>query len=273
METKQELIDEQPRVIDHEITIQKPQGLATQNISPVMELAGKLANGKITAEQMEKMLDVHIKWEKNEAEKAYHSAMAKFHEDVPSIIKTKEGHNSKYAGLSDIVAAVAPKLSAQGLSHTWVTKTVETGIMVDCKITHEMGHSESTSMTAGPDGSGNKNAIQAIGSTVTYLQRYTLKAALGIAEGDQDDDGAASQPPPKPLVIPEPNENETEVIRLVCLGMPHRDGMVPSPDKIGRLFYVSGGNNEYPSNPSTVGDICEWFVKGFQDSQMYDEVK
>jgi hypothetical protein len=31
-----------------------------------------------------------------------------------------------------------------------------------------------------------------MGSTVTYLERYTLLAATGIATKDQDDDGAAS---------------------------------------------------------------------------------
>ena len=42
-------------------------------------------------------------------------------------------------------------------------------------------------MSAGRDDSGNKNSIQAVGSTTTYLQRYTLKAALGLAASDDDD--------------------------------------------------------------------------------------
>src|SRR5690606_5500273 len=37
------------------------------------------------------------------------------------------------------------------------------------------------------DSSGSKNAIQAIGSTLTYLQRYTLIQALGLAASDDDD--------------------------------------------------------------------------------------
>jgi hypothetical protein len=47
------------------------------------------------------------------------------------------------------------------------------------------------------DATGNKNPVQQIGSTVTYLQRYTLLAATGLATSDSDDDGrggaAASQ--------------------------------------------------------------------------------
>ena len=38
------------------------------------------------------------------------------------------------------------------------------------------------------DNSGGKNSIQGIGSSITYLQRYTLKLALGLAAG-RDDDG------------------------------------------------------------------------------------
>ncbi len=51
-------------------------------------------------------------------------------------------------------------------------------------------------MSASPDTSGSKNSIQAIGSTVSYLQRYTLFAILGLASTDQDNDGGA---PTKPL--------------------------------------------------------------------------
>lgn len=52
-----------------------------------------------------------------------------------------------------------------------------------------MGHSEETSLTASPDISGTKNAIQAIGSTISYLQRYTILALTGLATGDMDTDG------------------------------------------------------------------------------------
>lgn len=50
-----------------------------------------------------------------------------------------------------------------------------------------MGHSEETSLEAPEDHSGNKNNIQAIGSAATYLQRYTLKLALGLASAHDDD--------------------------------------------------------------------------------------
>jgi ERF superfamily len=60
---------------------------------------------------------------------------------------------------------------------------------VTCILTHQMGHSEETTLAGAPDNSGSKNSIQAIGSTVTYLERYTLLAATGLAAANGDNDG------------------------------------------------------------------------------------
>ena len=55
-----------------------------------------------------------------------------------------------------------------------------------------MGHSESVTLDAFKEDSGTKNNIQAMGSSITYLERYTLFAATGLASEEQDDDGAGS---------------------------------------------------------------------------------
>lgn len=81
-----------------------------------------------------------------------------------------------------------------GLIADWRTKNEPGSISVTCIVTHEMGHSESTSLSGPPDSSGKKNSIQEIGSTVSYLERYTLFAITGLAATDQDDDGEGSGP-------------------------------------------------------------------------------
>ena len=60
-----------------------------------------------------------------------------------------------------------------------------------CILAHKDGHSEETTLTAPPDTSGSKNAIQSTGSSVTYLKRYTLEAVTGIVTSDDDNDGGA----------------------------------------------------------------------------------
>ncbi len=62
-------------------------------------------------------------------------------------------------------------------------------IAVTTRISHIQGHFEETTLSAPSDTSGSKNAIQAIGSTISYLQRYGILALTGLATTDQDDDG------------------------------------------------------------------------------------
>ena len=140
--------------------------------------------------KLQELLSVKERWEANEAKKAYHQAMAAFNNEPLIIEKSRKAHNSMYAGLAETLEIVRPAMQEHGLSHSWHTEQHETGsITVKCCITHTLGHSECTSMSAAPDSSGSKNSIQALGSAQTYLQRYTLYAILGLASSDMDSDG------------------------------------------------------------------------------------
>ena len=149
-------------------------------------------------DKVEKAMLLQERWEANEARKAYHLAMSKFKADPPEIEKDKKvsfkagGGTTAYnhASLANVTDKINKALSACGLSASWETVQGEAGkVTVTCRITHSQGHSESTSLTAMPDTSGSKNAIQAIGSTISYLERYTLLALTGLATHDMDDDG------------------------------------------------------------------------------------
>jgi hypothetical protein len=65
-------------------------------------------------------------------------------------------------------------------------------IVVTC-ILSKGGYREENSLPGPADTSGSKNPIQAIGSTVTYLERITLKAALGLSATDDDDGNSAGR--------------------------------------------------------------------------------
>lgn len=142
-------------------------------------------------EELSKLMDLQDRHDAREARKAYVAAMAAFKREPLEVLKRKRvafGETEYFhAELSDVTDAVCPALGKHGLSHAW---DIEQGaqIKVTCTITHEFGHSESVSMSAPPDQSGKKNAIQQVASTVTYLQRYTLLAICGIATKGQDDD-------------------------------------------------------------------------------------
>ncbi|WP_210251109.1 ERF family protein [Bosea sp. F3-2] len=97
----------------------------------------------------------------------------------------------RHEGLAEIARTIGPILARHGLAYRFRSKTEGEHVTVICVISHCEGHSEENSLSAGADHSGEKNAIQAIGSTLTYLQRMTLKAALGLAAADDDDGKAA----------------------------------------------------------------------------------
>lgn len=143
---------------------------------------------------IEKMMDLAERNEKNQARKDYVSAMAKFKANPPEISKDKkvsfgQGKTAyDYASLANVTTKINAALSEYGLSASWTTAQTENLVTVTCTITHQNGHSEATSLTAAPDSSGSKNAIQAIGSTISYLERYTLLALTGLATHDMDDD-------------------------------------------------------------------------------------
>jgi len=138
------------------------------------------------------------RYEANQARKAYHVAMAQFKTEAIKILKdakvdyiTKTGGRVKYnhATLFNIINTVTPLLSKYGLSIAWKPLQTPGNITITTMITHILGHREEFPLTAGADDSGGKNAIQAVGSTTAYLERYGTLAALGLATGGQDDDG------------------------------------------------------------------------------------
>lgn len=145
-------------------------------------------------DKVAKAMELQEKWEALQAKRAYVQAMSKFKANPPVIDKdrhVKYGNtNYSHASLANVTTKINAALSEHGLSAQWRTGQADGLITVACTITHIAGHSESTSLTASPDSSGSKNSIQAIGSAISYLSRYTLLALTGLATHDQDNDGA-----------------------------------------------------------------------------------
>jgi len=162
--------------------------------SPVDRMMAALANGA-SMEHMGQMLDLQERWERRQAEKDYNVAFANFKAEAVRVLKTTKVQlgplaGKGYAELHTVVDAVTPALSRNGLSAAWkITKDEKDWLEVTCTLKHIGGHAESVSMGGPPDSGGAKNALQARASTKSYLERYTLKAICGVAEGGDDNDG------------------------------------------------------------------------------------
>lgn len=162
---------------------------ATQMAITPMQMLQMAVEQGADLDKMQQLMALQERWEANEAQKAYVTAMSAFRADCPTIDKTRDAHNSRYAGLAETIEQIRVILSDHGLSHSWKVDQKDQDITVTTCITHRQGHQECTSITAPPDKSGSKNNIQAIASTISYLERYGLFAMLGLASKEMDDDG------------------------------------------------------------------------------------
>ena len=150
---------------------------------------------------IQSLMDYQDRWDKKQAKKAFDAAMAEAVNEIPTIAKNKKAIVDKdgnaryrYDDLSEIAETVKPILKKHGLSYRFRTQQNGLIVSVTCIVSHVDGHSEENTLSASNDTSGSKNAIQAVGSAVTYLERYSLKAALGLAAAEDDDAQAAGEP-------------------------------------------------------------------------------
>lgn len=204
------------------ITIEHQVPLAPveqRHVVTPMEMLDRALSSGASPETLERLMGLQERWEANQAKKAFDAAMAGAKSEIPVISKsrkvdftTAKGRtNYQYEDLGEIARTIDPILSRYGLSYRFRTRSaVNEPVEVTCIVSHELGYSEENTLSAGRDDSGNKNSIQQIGSTITYLQRYTLKAALGLAAARDDDGAKVDKAPEETKTI---TEAQASVIR------------------------------------------------------------
>ena len=102
---------------------------------------------------------------------------------------------NKYARLEAIDKEIRPIYTQYGFSVRYRCDACREGaVKVVCIVSHRAGHTEEFPIeapldAAGSKGQTNKPAVQAVGSTITYLRRYALTMAFNVVmENDSDDD-------------------------------------------------------------------------------------
>lgn len=154
----------------------------------------------VDIEKFERLMTMKERVMAKEAMRAFNAAVSTAKSEIGPIVKNKtvdftsqKGRTHyKHEDFAEVARTVDPVLGKVGLSYRFRSSQEGQRVSVTCILFHADGHSEETMLSTSEDHTGNKNAIQAIGSTTTYLQRYTLKLALGLASSE-DDDGKASK--------------------------------------------------------------------------------
>lgn len=202
-----------------EVVEMEPANVPAPAITPMQMLQMAVEKGA-DLDQLQKLMDLQDRWEATQARKAFVQAMADFKADPPKIIKdrhvrfdTQKGVTEyDHATIGQVCDAVGKGLAEHGISHDWNIEQAEGDkVKVTCILTHVQGHEKRVSMQAGPDASGGKNMIQQLGSTVTYLQRYSLLSATGLAPVEKDMDGGE----PLELISAEQKETLVELMKEV----------------------------------------------------------
>lgn len=157
---------------------------------------------KLPIEHLERLMALKERYDAFDAKKEFLSAMSGFQSKCPPLEKIKvvdfiskntgQRTHYKYASLGEITSTIKDSLKENELSYRWEMDDSTDKIICTCIVSHASGHSERSAMGALKDVSGGKNEIQSRGSTITYLQRYTLIAALGISTADEDTDAQAT---------------------------------------------------------------------------------
>ncbi len=163
-------------------------------ITPLSLLSAALDRGA-DEHVLTQLIGLHERSRAEEARCAFEAALAAAKAELPVIAKTQiasiGSKHYRHEDLAEIARTIGPILARHGLAYRFRSNSDGKRVTIACVISHRDGHSEENSLSAGADHSGEKNPIQAIGSTLTYLQRMTLKAALGLAAADDDDGKAA----------------------------------------------------------------------------------
>lgn len=209
----------------------EPQSSALPVMSETASVLGMIERvARDPSVNMDKMLQL-MSWRKemiaDQRRAQFDEAMSEAKAEIPVITKNREVDftsqkgrtHYKYEDLAEIARVVSPILAKHGLSYRYrVNSNVNEPVTVTCIVSHRAGHFEEVTLLGWRDESGNKNSIQAVASTLTYLQRMTLKAALGLAASDDDDGKAAEQkaaeeaPPPPGSITEQQVDNLRELL-------------------------------------------------------------
>lgn len=165
----------------------------------VIARAARDPNVDIT--KMERLFELQERVQDRNAKVSYQTALAEMQPRLPvisergKILDRNKQTQSTYAFWEDVNEHIKPLLAEFGFSLSFRTGKAGSDVTVTGILAHRDGHSEETTMSLPADGSGSKNAVQAVASSTSYGKRYTAFALLNITTRGEDDDGVRAGAP------------------------------------------------------------------------------
>lgn len=180
-----------------ETQLAQPTSESAQVLAVIERVA---ANPDADIDKLERLLDMQERVMNRNAMQAFSADMAAMQAELPTVAETAKGHNNaKYAPLEKINEVIRPVLQKYGFAVTFRTEQQDGAVSITAVLSHKQGHHQESTLVLPNDTSGNKNLVQAIGSTVSYGKRYALCALLNISTGDDTDGKRPQQTAPSTL--------------------------------------------------------------------------
>lgn len=160
------------------------------------DLILEAVKGKISIEHMDKLLEIQLKWQADQARKKYNQHMVNVQKAIPLIAKTLENPqtHSKYASLEEVICKTKSIYTEEGFSISFHEGETEKAdhIRVCADVLHSGGHKETYHYDIPLDGVGlkgnpNMTKIHGRASSVSYGRRYLMCMIWNIPTGDDID--------------------------------------------------------------------------------------
>lgn len=157
-------------------------------------------------EQLSQLVELHERMATRQARQEFYAALARVRQKCPPLqhtrkanIATKGGgsYSFTYTELPEMQKALDPFLVAEGFSYTWDTEVSAAG-MLTCvfHLRHALGHAESSRMTLPTENNSGMSPQQKVGAAMSFAQRRTMAAGLGVTTEEAGEPVEESDPTP-----------------------------------------------------------------------------
>ena len=148
--------------------------------------------------KLEKLMELQERAIARDAKAQFVSAMAAAQAEMKAVATDSDNPQtrSRYASYEALDRALRPIYSKHGFALSYDTDDSPKAehVRVLCEVMHIGGHSKTYHADMPADGKGAKGGdvmtkTHAVGSTMSYGQRYLLKGIFNVRVGEEDDDG------------------------------------------------------------------------------------
>ena len=164
-------------------------------------VAAALHDPNVNVEKLSALLSMQRDVEADDARRQFNAALHAAQIAMPRVRKNgtiklvKDGVSKgsiPFATWEDVDTILRPIMREHGFSLSFSSGPrvgADTGIEMKATLLHAAGHSRDYALPLPPDVGHGRNALQAIGSTLSYGKRYLAELIFNIVRENEDDDG------------------------------------------------------------------------------------